>query len=274
MLALRSVSTALLVASATWSAAAGCVDEHPQLKPGPSACNGKNCTTGAGVGFTSSSGVGGSSADGGSQAASLDGTVVVTSNETFDAFAPYAGEATIHAPLVKGGEVVAPYGGLSGTQFSLEGLPSGLVWVLVKDESLGGTGVVSTYSSVLLPSASALSLPIVDSSILSSIAMTVGTFVDPDRAQVVLRVRRGGKALSGVSLTSVGDGFVAYDQGPGLYSAGASATATGGVIVLFNVAPQGAAQTVSLTLSDGAKTYTLDPIPALVGGATLTELAL
>jgi hypothetical protein len=199
---------------------------------------------------------------------------VVTSSETFQNFTPYAGEAEISAPSIGGAPSLAPYGGASGTTFSLDDIQSGLTWFLVRDVTAGGAGILSTRSSALLPAGSAISLPVIDRAMLQTVAMSLGTFLDPEAAQVVLRVRRGGAPLSGISVANVGSGFVAYDEGAGVYSDAALGTGAAGVILLLNAAGEGALGTLAVTLGDGAKTYPLDPFPVALGGATLADYEL
>lgn len=255
--------------------ALGCVDERQPIGPSAPACAGGFCppsgggTTPGGTGAT-----GGGPGDGGLQGVPVTGNVVVTSSETFETFTPYAGEAEISAPGIGGATSLAPYGAATGATFSLDDIQSGLTWFLVRDVTSGGAGILSTRSPVFLPAGPSISLPVVDRAMLQTVAMSLGTFLDPEAAQVVVRVRRGGAPLSGVSVTNVGSGFVAYDEGAGVYSDAASGTGGAGVILLLNAAGEGALGTLAVTLGDGGKTYPLEPFPVVAGGATLADYEL
>lgn len=254
----------------------GCVDPREPFKPGPVLCSGAPCgpTVGSGSGSGSSGGTdAGTTEDGGDSGLVVTGSVVVTNSAMFDSFSVYTGETTVFAPAAGGGEVSAPCGGVAGSTFTLKNAAGGQSWLFVRDDTQGGTGIFSTYSNQTVSNAP-LPVPVVDMLTLSTIATPVGTFVDMTKAQVILRVRRKGAPIEGVSLKDPGDGIVVYDDGQGSYSAGVTATGTGGVILLFNVTPQGAEGTVTVTLTEGASDHPSQLIPALAGGATLAKIDL
>ena len=124
-------------------AASGCVDERQPIGPSAPACAGGVCPpTGGGTTPGTTGASGGGTGDGGLQGVPVTGNVVVTSSETFESFAPYAGEAEISAPSIGGGPTLAPYGGANGTTFSLADIQSGLTWFLVRDVTAGGAGIL------------------------------------------------------------------------------------------------------------------------------------
>ena len=207
---------------------------------------------------------------GGAVVVELKGGVGLVSSAAFDVktATPYQGTANIVGTGPQG-IVTAPYGGPAGTTFDLQGLSSGSQWLLVQDTS-GGTTVLSTWSPVSLPSASPVTLPLLDTQTLAQIAAASSTVeggLSPTAAQVVVQVTRGGAPYANVTATGgLGGAVVVYDTGPGTYSGTATATGSGGTILLFNAQLSGQS---TITLKDASMATILVPVHAAPGAATM-----
>jgi hypothetical protein len=214
----------------------------------------------------SSSGTGGAGAG-----VEVKGTVALVSSPSFDlkTATPYQGTANI-VGAGAGGVVTAPYGGPAGPKFDLAGVSPGPGWLLVNDTS-GSSTVLSTWSRVALPSAGPVTLPLIDQATIAQIAAASPSIkggLSPTAAQVIVQVTKGGAPLAGVTTTGgTGGAVLVYDTGPGTYSATATATGSGGTILLFNAQLSGES---TITLKDGASMATYQvPVHAAPGAATM-----
>ncbi len=253
-----------------YPAVQGCADDA-----GPCGSPGGGVSPGAGgsTGASTSASVGGATA-----ASDLVGGIDILSAPNFeDTGAAYEGAANVVA-LAGGGTITAMFAGGSGATFELTNVPAGNSWILVQDTSGGSAGIVSTYSGPWgTPNASPITLPVLGSELLPNIAsdlqvpLTGG--VSSLGAQVVLLVTHGGAPYEGLAVSGgAGSATVAYDNGPGSYTDTATATSTGGSIILFNLGTTGA---TTLSLMD---TATMAVFPVTVqtaaGAATLVSLGL
>jgi hypothetical protein len=219
--------------------AAGCNKDETRYPP-PPPCSGPMCSpaaaAGAGSGGASSSS--GTAGGGGGTSASVSGSVYALDEQTFTNSSLFTGQATIVGFDAMGGEVTAPYGATSGTIFTLTGLRPGVVPMFVRDETMGGSGILSTWSLQEVPSASPLQLPAIDHAVLDQIAtsLPVPTIIAEGTAQIILKFRRAGAPLQGVTLdpnTPIGGATVAYDAGTGYVDTGG--TGSRGTIVILNL---------------------------------------
>jgi hypothetical protein len=228
---------------------------------------------------TTSTGTGGSS--------DQPGTVgrITSSEFTSETLVQFTGTATIEDLPSVGGTFTATYGTALGaggspgaggsaasTSFDLVNVPDGPSWLLVQDLSNGAAGIYSTFSQYTLPVVPSLTLPVVNQSVLTSIAsdlpnLTAHGGVSTLAAHVVLVVTRNTAPAEGISVTGgAGGGEVVYDIGPGNYSETATATGSGGTIIVFNAALQGP-DTITLT---NASTMTSYSVPVETGQGVVT----
>jgi hypothetical protein len=248
--------------------------------PPPPPCEGPGCVSGGGKGSGAGGASGGTGGAGGAPVgpADLNGTVHRISSPTFDdqAMIGFTGSATILAPGPSG-NVTAQYGGSVGTTFDLPGVNSGVDWVLVQDASGGGSGILSTYSPVSLPSTSPIALPVLDAGLLTNIASNLPTVsakgVSSLAAQVILIVTHQGAPYKGLAVTGgTGGAEIAYDIGPGAYSDQTMSTSTGGTIILFNAGIAGS-QLITLTDTSTMMSYGIT-IQAATGAATIAAIEI
>lgn len=156
-------------------------------------------------------------------------------------YAPALGAGGSPGSLGAGGSPTGP------NSFDLTGVPAGLSWLLVQDLSNGASGIYSTYSLATLPVVPSITLPVVEQLVLTNIASNLPSVqahngVSPLAAQVVLVLTHANAPFAGVTVTGGSGGAeIAYDIGPGTYSDSATTTGSGGTIILFNAALQGAA---------------------------------
>lgn len=252
--------------------------------PPPPPCEGPHCTVnpaGGSVpgpdGGPDGGGTGGSDA-GNPSAGTVTGTVHRITNDAFDDLgATFNASATILALPPGAAMISAPYGGAAGTSFSLPGVPSGRTWFLVRDETSGGAGVLSTFSLVQLPALTAIALPVVDLGVLQNIASSLPAVsakgVSPLAAQIVLLLSHANGPYKGVALSGGAAGAqIVYDLGPGAYTDAGSVTGAAGTIILFN-AGLGGLSTLTLTDLTSMTTYQVS-VQAAAGAATLVRADL
>ncbi len=241
--------------------------------------NGGDCgvNPGVGVGQATSSGTSGTGGDGtGGASVEVDvtGTVAVIDVNTFDHAFEYAKKATIVAPSPTG-TVTGVYEGL-GQPFGLKGASSGVQWLRVDDDSMGASGILSTYSAHDVQQGSALVLPVMDRQVLQSILFTQpgSPSLAGAAAQIILLVRRQGVPAEDVNLTSSNfGGVVAYDVSAGVYSSeGAKKTGKSGVILMLNVTVT--KEEIDILLTDSAAETFAITLPIAGGKATIAELNL
>jgi hypothetical protein len=257
----------------------GCSSVSDYQAPPP--CKGNHCGAGAVGGGVVPPDGGGTGGAGGSIAGASDvaGTVHRISTSTFDDVGTVlTGAATVFA-LPGTAMISAPYGGSATTTFTLPSVPAGLTWFLVRDETNGGSGVLSTFSQATVPSLSALPLPALDLGVLQNIAsslpMLSGAGVSTQASQIILLLTHGNGPYKGVSVSggSVG-ATVVYDLGPGNFTDTGTATGSGGMIILFNSGISGPA-TIALTdnTTTPATQYAL-PVRSEHGAATIVRADL
>lgn len=265
---------------------AGCAQDYERFPEKPPCKQGDHCSGAAGIpgvgagpgGAGGTGGLGGAGGSGGAlpEGTDVTGSLSVVVTTSFDQLEPYAGQATITAPSAQGADVSAPFGGAAGSTFSLKGVATGVQWFFVKDETGGATQVFSTWSPVLLPSAQAISLPVIDLDTMTSIATSLPTVgsLSGTAAQIVLKVTRDDLPLAGVAVTSgAGGATLAYDTGPGIYSDAATATGTGGAMILFNTSPSASGKR-TITLTDDAMRAFVVEVPVTAGAATIAVYEL
>jgi len=225
----------------------GCVDDRADPHAGPG-CSTPGCgvvknpptTSGAGgAGNTGGSGSGGSG-----DPTDVTGTVKVMDDPALSKtqVASYDGSATILAQLDGALDAISAAYGDGQITFTLLDVPAGPLWMTVRDETNGATGVLSTVTAQVVPSAAPLVLPVVDRATLEDIAATfVGQpLLESGRAHVAVTLERDGAPLENAALDpgSTYGGIVAYDVGTaGQYSNDALATGTAGRILLINAQP-------------------------------------
>lgn len=248
----------------------------------PSACKtGDRCgpVLGGTTPVDSDGGAGGAGGESGAPG-SVSGAVVVLTSAELDQSAAFSGKATISGPRAGGGVASVPYESAT-TGFVLDNLVGGSQFLLVHDETNGGTGIYSTFSLQKVPSAKAV-LPVIDRTVLDGIASSLpaATSVEPGLAHLILEFARDDLPLAGVQLTQAvgGAALVAYDQGLGVYSNQASQTGTAGVLLILNVAPPaatgGVSGTVTIRVADPQGTPFALEVPAAADSVTLAGFAL
>lgn len=199
---------------------------------------------------------------GGAQGASeLTGSVARMETPDFTTVSPtpLTGAANIVIQPASGPQIMVPYGGMNPTTFDAMSVPAGLSWIYVQDQSGGASGIWSTVSAVNVPQLAPIVLPVVDQQLFTSVAAGLPSVqlkgVSTQAAHIVLLLQHQGAPYKGVQLTSGSAGAtVVYDIGPGTYSDQATATSTGGTILLFNAGVTGLT-TISLTDPALMKTY-------------------
>jgi hypothetical protein len=252
---MRLVSTlgALFAVGFTGLGCQGPLENYPPLTSGcPVGSN--TCSPGGGAVM----GAGGSpttTTTGAGGAINQSGTVVLVTLPSFVLSSPplvYMQGATINVLPSGGGEFNTSYptalgtggslgagGGATSDTFELTNIRGGAAWFWVQDTTNGATGIYSTYSwANNLPVLPSITLPVVQQQMLMNIASdlpSVGTNSPVAGATAVLMLTLNNLPYSGVSVNSnVGDAKIAYDVGPGTYSDSATATGSGGTIILFN----------------------------------------
>lgn len=275
----REIEVAVAVgALAALAALAGCAPDESRFAA-TTGCEGTLCGKPPPGGGTVGKD-GGAEGGAGGAAATVDqaGSVALLATPSFTQASAVAfnGLATITAISASGTTTSAPYGGVNGATFLLEGVESGPTWFLVEDKSGGAAGVFSTFSYQELPVVPSVTLPVVDVATLQIIASSLPTVaaagVSSLAAHVVIFVSAGGAPRSGIKVSGgVGGGQVAYDFGAG-YSDSSGATGTNGVAILFNA---GLAGSSLITLTDTAtsKAYSTK-VQAAPGAVTLAAIAV
>lgn len=260
-------------------AAAACSSADTDLDPRPP-CTGEGCVNpsggGTNTGGSGSGGAGGQGGQGGELSSDVTGNVGVLNDPSFTLIGPYAGAATIFATSSSGQLLEAPYGDMI-TSFTLPSVMSGTPWLFVRDETVGGTGILSTHSAVQVPRLGSVTLPVVDRNVLQSIASTLPAplIIDASRAQLIIKITRGGLPLSGVTLTTPLPGAeITYDTGVGLYSNQTKQTDQAGVILALNVIAPDVAEIRTFTLTDAAQIGFVVELPIQAGAATVAGFAL
>lgn len=206
----------------------------------------------------------------------MAGNVGVLIDSGFSQAAPFNGATTIHTTSTAGAAIEAPYGDMI-TFFTLADVMTGPTWFFVEDQSLGATGIYSTYSVVNVPASGSVTLPVVDRNLINSIAGMLPSpiVIDSTRGVLILKVIRNGQPLAGVSLTTIPAGAtLAYDTGVGLYSNQVQGTGPAGVIVAFNVLGPSDPELQKLQLQDiNQQTFFVD-VQLQEGAATFAGFAL
>ncbi|MRG90543.1 hypothetical protein [Polyangium spumosum] len=257
-------------------AAAACSSADTDLDPRPP-CTGEGCVnpSGGGTNTGGGGGAGGQGGQGGELSSDVTGNVGVLNEASFTVIGPYAGAATIFATSSSGQLLEAPYSDTI-TSFTLPSVVSGTPWIFVRDETVGGTGILSTHSAVQVPRLGSVTLPVVDRNVLQSIASTLPAplVIDSSRAQLIIKITRGGLPLSGVTLTTPLPGAeIVYDTGVGLYSNQITQTGPAGVILALNVVAPDVAEIRTFTLTDAAQIGFVVELPIQAGAATVAGFA-
>jgi hypothetical protein len=182
---------------------------------------------------------------------------------------PWAGPAKIALYFMTSPEIDATYGGMGPSTFDLKSVPNGKAWVAVVDQSM--SGVWSTVSPLSLPQITAVALPVIDQSVVTSIASSLPTVqakgVSQSLAHVVLLLQHAGAPYKGVTVSGgTGGGLVAYDLGPGTYSDTATATGAAGTVLLFDT---NLSSYATITITDPALSKSW-PVTVLTGAGTIT----
>lgn len=260
--------------------AAGCTEEKkppPNVstcKEGSPACGPTGGPTGGGsVGAGGGGGAGGEGGGGSVPATTVEGSVFVVANETFDSGFDLGAPATVIAPAAAGGTVEAAY---DGSSFELEGVPAEGELEFYVSVPVDATGAMSTISTHVMPPEDDLALPVVALEVLTFIGTTLPEpiTIDTTRGQVILRIVRDDKPLSGVSVSSAGtEAIVAFDVPSGLYSTDATSTGPDGLILLLNALPNPQLPHATMKLSDGEHEFVVS-VPIVSGYATYRTIPL
>lgn len=243
-----SVSSAILLSSVLWGC--GSVDSDLPPKP-PCPEDAAGCVTTTGGGSTSN-GTGGGGVGGNASSNDISGTLGVLNEPTFSVVAPYVGEATIMTTSDMSKPIESPYGAAMPT-FKLPSVQKGLTWFFVRDETVGGTGILSTSSVLAVPAAGPVTLPVIDLTMLSTIVSTLPapTVLDTAKAHLVMKIVRNGQPLAGATLnTPLPGAIIAYDTGAGLYSNQTKQTGPAGVVLVFNADAPSNGELRELQLTD------------------------
>jgi hypothetical protein len=266
------------VATVVGSLAAACGPGETDIGPRPPcATDAGTCTpTSGGAGSASGGQSGNGGAGGGQQSNDVRGMVGVLNSPNFSTISPYAGAATIFAPSAGGTPVQAPYGDAAQT-FELADVMPGRTWFLVRDETVGATGVLSTHSVMNVPAGGEVMLPVLERSMLSAIMgmLPAPTTLQDDKAHLVLLFVRSGQPLSGISVATALPGAVmAYDEGIGLYSNQTTLTGAAGVALVLNLDASVQAELRNLTLTDVNGQGYMIQLPVQSNAATFAAFEL
>ncbi|HET7540597.1 MAG TPA: hypothetical protein VFK05_12020 [Polyangiaceae bacterium] len=240
----------------------GCqkTEEHP---PYEAACV-KNCAVLPGIslspGTGNAAGGGGGTPDSDAGTGSLQGHVLLLTDDSFVRAMPYTGEATVTADGATGTPVSGTWNGSDPTAlFSLEGIATlATSWVSIKPTLVGGDAL-PTYEAVQTNRVSNVDLKLVAASTLDGIFSSVSTLRSPDSGQVVLFFQSAGTgaALSGLHVTMPTSqaGIYAVDRG-WVLDDGTALTNQSGLVVFGNVEPANSngTQTVSVARAATATT--------------------
>jgi len=266
---------------ALWIAAtAGCETGDSNTNPRP-LCPpdaGTDCIGPSGGGNnTSGGGSSGNGGQGGSSATNdVTGNVGVLNDVGFSQVSPYIGASTIVTTSNAGMQIDTPYGEMK-TSFTLLDVKTGSTWFYVQDQTVGATGIFSTHSVVSVPANGPVTLPVVDRSVINTIAGMLPTpvVIDGTRGVMVLKIVRNGQPLAGVSLsTPLPGATTVYDNGVGLYSNQVQQTGPAGVILALNVDGPATAQLIDLTLTDVNQQSYFVQIRYQAGAATFAGFEL
>ncbi len=251
--------------------ALGCSSSAPDFPPGTDKCNpdAGYCSplSMGGAGTTITTGTGGAA-----PTSDLMGTVHrITSASFADTGAAYAGPANIAVYPAEGSEINVSYGGAAGTTFDAKNVAAGKAWLFVQDQTMGASSVWSTVSSVSVPQITSVTLPVVDQSLVTTLASKLSSVqakgVSSSAAHVVLLITHAGAPYQGVQVSGgAGGAIVVYDTGTGTYSDTATATGSAGTVILFDANLSGAA---TITLADPAKAKSW-PVSVLTGTGAFT----
>jgi|SRR6188768_3860544 len=191
----------------------------------------------------------------------LQGNVLLLSDDTFVHAMLYTNGATISADGANGSPVTSTWdgSGLDPDPFSLDGVARAATnWVSVIPELVGGDAL-PTYQAVQTVRVSNVDLALVPATVLDGIFGTVSTLRSPDSGQVVLFFHSAGTgaALSGLHVTMSSAQAAIYSGPRGwVLDDGTALTDESGLIVFGNVEPANSngTQTVSVTRAATATT--------------------
>ncbi len=240
-------------------------EEHP---PYAEACQ-KNCTLLPGISLGPGKGSAGGAAgtpDSDAGTGTLQGHVLLLSDDSFVRGMPYAAQATVTADGASGSPVSDTWDGSDPTAlYSLEGVASVATnWVSIKPAIVGGD-VLPTYQAVKTNWGSNVDLDLVSATTLDGIFNSVPTLRSPDSGQVVLFFQSAGtgSALSGlhVSMPTSQAALYAGDKG-WVLDDGTAITNESGLIVFGNVEPANSNGTQTITVTRAATATT----PAAAAG--------
>jgi hypothetical protein len=209
---------------------------------------------------------------GATDAGTIVGSVYRINAPTFDTTKVplYTGAATIDVSCRV--QSTAGYGGAYGTAYTFPADACGGGDVRVIDDTGGATGVLST--SEVSPTLARLW--VIDRAMLQEVAAQAGGLgpgLSHDAGQAVFVISHGGVPYAGLSVVGVpGNATVAYDLGPGKYSALASQTGSAGIILLFNYGSGSSA----LRLADPQTSaeYELPLLGTVPGGVEISWIEL
>jgi hypothetical protein len=282
VLARRPLGIFFFVATAIGSLAAACgpVDTDVGPKP-PCPADAGTCTTtsgGAGSGGGGQGGSGGSGGGngGGQQSNDVRGSVGILNSPSFSTISPYVGAATIFAPSSGGTLAQAPYSD-ANPMFEIADVTPGRTWFLVRDETVGATGILSTHSLLDVPTSGEVMLPVIERQVLSSIAgmLPAPTTIQDGKAHLVLLFVRNGLPLSGVTVSTALPGAVmAYDDGIGLYTNQTKLTGPAGVSLVLNLEAPATAEMRNLTVTDVNGQGYMIQLPVQSNAATFAAFEL
>jgi len=252
----------LVVPLALFGLLPGCQnsDEHPPFAAG---CE-KNCPILPGIALGTGAGSAGSSGNPDSDAGTgtLQGNVLLLSDDSFVHASLYTSGATVTADGASGSPVTATWDGAD--PFSLEGVARVATnWVSVNPALVGGDPL-PTYQAVQTNRVSNVDLALVSSAMLDGIFTSVSALRTPNSGQVVLFFHSAGTGapLAGLHVTMAKAQAVMYATNKGwLLDDGAAITGQGGLVVFGNVEPANSNGTQSVTVTRAA-TASTPAVPA------------
>ena len=226
-------------------------DEHPPFAAG---CESK-CSPlpGISVGTSSGGGSGSMNPDSDAGPGTLQGNVVLLSDDSFVHAALYGNGATVTADGANGSPVTAKWDGAD--QYLLSGVARlATNWVSVKPDLVGGD-LLLTYQAVQTNGVSSVDLALISGATLDGIFNAVATLRSPDSGQVILFFRSAGTgaALSGLHVAMAKAQAAVYAAASGwTLDDGTAITNQSGLVMFGNVEPANSAGTQTVTVTRAA----------------------
>jgi hypothetical protein len=189
----------------------------------------------------------------------------------------YTGVANVTWQSLGGASGTAQALGNGTSTFDFTGVPGSSTWMYVEDTSGGTANILSTLSPLQLPQVPGVTVPVVELDILQGVALQQANLaavggLNTAASQVVLMLTKGGAPYQGVQVSGgAGSADIAYDTGGCSYSDQATATGTGGTIVLLN---SGLSGPTTLALTDTTTSTALSTPAFLTAHGAVTVLTV